>query len=229
MTFEVSLRLIEVLLGFAIAQQSAEHMMREMDSRAIFALRLMCGVLLMTGIATLPVLLALVMIGLWMLHRFNGPYNGGSDKMTTLVLWCLTAAHLAPTGFWSEMCLAYLGLQLVLSYFVSGQVKITNPAWRNGHALTDVFAFSAYPVAENLRHLAQRPALMRVGSWAVIGFEVLFPLSLLHPFALFGALAVAAGFHFANACLFGLNRFFWAWISAFPALIWLQARIFGFT
>jgi hypothetical protein len=40
------------------------------------------------------------------------------------------------------------------------------------------------------------------------------------------ALVVAAGFHLANACVFGLNRFFGIWLAAYPSLIWLQGRIF---
>jgi len=193
MTFETALRLTEILLGFAIAQQSAEHLVRTIDNRPLFALRLVCAAFLMTGLPPLP------------------------------------AAHLAPSGIWSELFIAYLGVQLILSYFISGQVKIINPAWRSGAALADVFAYSAYPVGQNLRALAQKPRMLLAGSWAVIGFEVLFPLALLHPIALLGALTLAAIFHFSNACLFGLNRFFWAWISAFPSLIWLQGRIFGLT
>ena len=29
-----------------------------------------------------------------------------------------------------------------------------------------------------------------------------------------------------GACLFGLNRFFWTWLAAYPALVWLQGRVF---
>jgi hypothetical protein len=39
------------------------------------------------------------------------------------------------------------------------------------------------------------------------------------------ALALTAAFHLANACLFGLNRFLWVWLAAYPSLIWLQARV----
>ena len=45
--------------------------------------------------------------------------------------------------------------------------------------------------------------------------------------ALIAALAVAALFHFANACLFGLNRFFWIWIAAYPSILWLNERVMG--
>jgi hypothetical protein len=60
-----------------------------------------------------------------------------------------------------------------------------------------------------------------------MGFEVLFPLALLHPLALYAGLVIAATFHLANAFLFGLNRFFWIWICAYPSLIWFQGRVFG--
>jgi hypothetical protein len=63
-------------------------------------------------------------------------------------------------------------------------------------------------------------------SWAVISFELLFPLALLTHLTLIIGLAIAAIFHFANACLFGLNRFFWIWLAAYPSILWLQHRIF---
>ena len=58
-------------------------------------------------------------------------------------------------------------------------------------------------------------------------FELLFPLSLLTASSLYVALVIAASFHLANACLFGLNRFFWIWIAAYPSLLWLQQRVFA--
>ena len=110
--------------------------------------------------------------GLWQLHRFDGPYNGGSDKMILLILTCLTVAHWVPGA--GEIALGYLGLQLVLSYFVSGWVKLKRAEWRSGQAVTQVFAFSAYPTSETLRGWANRPIAMRIASRTVIGFEVLF-------------------------------------------------------
>jgi len=124
-----------------------------------------------------------------------------------------------------ELAFGYLAVQVILSYFISGQVKILNPEWRSGRALAAVFLFSAYPVSEALRGLANRPRLMWAASWSVMLFEVLFPLSLLHTATLIPALALAAGFHLANACLFGLNRFVWVWIASYPSILWLQARL----
>ena len=58
-------------------------------------------------------------------------------------------------------------------------------------------------------------------------FELAFPLTVLSRPALLAGLAVAALFHGANACLFGLNRFFWIWLCAYPSLLWLQERVLG--
>ena len=44
--------------------------------------------------------------------------------------------------------------------------------------------------------------------------------------AMIAGLVVAGTFHLANACLFGLNRFFWTWLAVYPAILWLQGRLF---
>ncbi len=224
LTAAEAMRLMELLLSFVLAQQSLEHLAR--GDRLLFVPRLGLCLLLGLGIAAAWTVWALWLLSLAMLWRFQGPYNGGSDKMTMLILTCLSLAHLAPTPFWQEMALSYLAVQLVLSYFVSGWIKVINPEWQRGEALRDVFRFSAYPVSEGLRGLADHPRFLFVMGWAVVLFELVFPLSLLHPVALKLALFAAAGFHFSNACFFGLNRFFWIWICAYPALIWFQDRIF---
>jgi hypothetical protein len=226
MSLETILRLSEILLALVMLQQTAEHL-RDAADRWIYLPRAVLCLALLAGWSSGPVIWALWALGVVILHRFDGAYNGGSDKMTFLILTCFGAYHLAPTPFWQELAISYLAVQLVLSYFVSGYIKIINPEWRSGRALQDVFRFSAYPVSEGLRRWADHPKVLFLMSWGVMGFEVLMPLALLHPLFLAGLLLVAASFHFANACLFGLNRFFWIWISAYPALFWFQARIFG--
>ena len=233
MILEDAIRLTEILLGFAFVQQSIEYL-RVADTlftndRYLFIARLLLAVLLMVGFQTAWVLLLLVLIGLVMLYRFQGPYNGGSDRMSLLILCSLCLVHFAPSLYWQEIAFGYLALQLVLSYFISGWVKVINPDWRSGRALCDVFLFSAYPVSESLRAWSNKPRLLFTLSWGVILFELFFPFSLLSISSLYVALAIAASFHLANACLFGLNRFFWIWLAAFPSILWFQLRIMSIT
>lgn len=224
MSFDAMMRLTEVMLALVILQTCVEHYWMGRD-RVLFAARALACVWLLVGWQSGGAVGALWITHLILLHRFGGPYNGGADKMTMLITTCLGAAHLFPG--WAELAMAYLAVQLVLSYFVSGYVKLVNPEWRSGQSLVDVFRFSAYPVSERLRGWADQPRLLWLMSWSVIGFEVIFPLTLLHPFALLGGMVVAGTFHLANAFLFGLNRFFWIWLCAYPSLIWFQDRIFG--
>ncbi|MGC3983181.1 MAG: HTTM domain-containing protein [Steroidobacteraceae bacterium] len=226
MNLDSALHWMELLAGWALLQQSLEHCRAQAALRWLFVPRLLLAALLILQIQTQWVIPALLLLGLIMLHRFAGPYNGGSDRMTLLVLICLCAARLAPPR-WQEIALGYLALQVVLSYFIAGWVKLRNPEWRNGRALRDVFEFSAYPVSDGLRRWADQPQLLYLVSWAVMVFELLFPLALSSHTALLIALGIAASFHLANALLFGLNRFFWIWIATYPCLIWFQQRIMG--
>lgn len=224
MSFDLMLRVTEVMLAFTLLQSSLEHLSLGQD-RLLFGVRIWLCLWLFSGLSPEICLPLLWLTSVILLHRFNGPYNGGADKMGMLVTTSLMVAHLLPQ--WADLAMAYLAVQLVLSYFVSGYVKLVNPEWRSGQALVDVYRFSVYPVSENLRAYAGRPKLLQAMSWAVIGFEVIFPLALLHPIALWLGLLVAATFHLANAMLFGLNRFFWIWLCAYPSLIWFQDRLLG--
>ena len=222
MTVDMALRATEFLVGFAILMQSIEN--TKVLRLRIYALSGAVSVTLMLGIA--PLLSAVVLVGLSIAHlvRFDGPYNGGSDRMTVLILICLCCTHLAPTTNLQELALGYLAVQLTLSYVLSGAVKIVNAEWRDGSALRDVFLFSAYPVSEATRKWAEQPQLLWVIGWTVMVFELIFAFFLLTMPTLIVGLSIAALFHLANFYLFGLNRFFWAWIAAYPSLLWFQQR-----
>ena len=225
MTLDFAIRCSEIILAWALIIQSVEFIRYQQDMRGLHLARLVLSILLLFGIEPLIVETFLLLISLRLVLRFQGPYNGGSDSMTLLVLLCLWLSHLAPNQGWREIALGYLAIQLILSYFQAGWVKLVNPEWRSGLALQQVFAFTAYPVSQSVREFANNPALMLRMSWAVILFEILFPLAIFSETVLYVFLFFAAAFHLANACLFGLNRFFWIWPAAYPVLIWFQGRV----
>ena len=226
MSLDDAIRLSEALLAWVFLQQSFEHCVASRAQIRLFMPRILLSILLLIGFQTSWGCIALVAHAVWVLHRFQGPYNGGSDRMGLLILCCICLAHFMPTTRLREAAFGYLAVQVILSYCIAGWVKIANPQWRSGAALQDVFRFSAYPVSESLRVWADRPRMLLLMSWSVMLFELLFPLILLTQATLITGLIIAAIFHLANACLFGLNRFFWAWIAAYPSLLWLQERIF---
>lgn len=225
MTLEFALRCTEILLGFALFQQNLEFLRAAALEKKLALVRAPLAILLMLGfypLLTQSILLATSILLVW---RFRGPYNGGSDTMSILVLLCLWLVHWLPWRLWQEIALGYVAIQLALSYFQAGWVKLVNPEWRSGKALSEVFAFTAYPVSENLRGLAARPRVLFAASWLVIIGELLFPLTLVNSTTLVIGLVFTGLFHFANAILFGLNRFFWSWLAAYPIIIWFQSRL----
>ncbi len=222
---DATLRLCEILLALACLQQSAEHLVAPRDERLLFTTRIVLAALLLMGVHPGLTEGLLLVTGILILHRFDGPYNGGSDRMGLLLLSMLFLARTLPSAHARELALGYLAMQVILSYFISGWVKVINPDWRSGQALSDVLAFSAYPVSEALRRWSGELYWLRIASWAVILLELLLPLAMLSRNLLAVMLLLSAGFHLANACVFGLNRFVWVWIATYPSLFWLQAQI----
>ncbi|GGY70375.1 HTTM domain-containing protein [Cellvibrio zantedeschiae] len=225
MLLEQAVRVSEIILAFAFVLQSLEYLRGLQPEKSIAAIRLLLSLLLLVGIQPVWVELGLLLSSVFYLFRFQGPYNGGSDAMGILVLFSLFLSHLASTHFWQEIALGYLAFQLTFSYFQSGYIKVINVEWRNGRALQDVFSITAYPVSDKIRLWGKSTRLMCIMSWVVILFELAFPFSLLNQITFLIALVIAGIFHFANAWLFGLNRFFWIWPAGFPILFWFQSRV----
>ena len=162
-----------------------------------------------------------------MLIRWRGAFNGGSDFMTLVALSGLLLAELVQLGGDPHLAwragLWYICLQSMTSYFMSGWVKLMQPEWRSGQAMIIFLNAAIYgplPAASVLR----KPWLARLGAWAFIGWECAAPLALLDPLVAFVFCAIALLFHFLVFWFFGLNRFFWAWIVTFPAILACSAQ-----
>jgi hypothetical protein len=190
-------------------------------------LRLCASVVLGVQGASLPLVGFLFVSNLLILIRWRGAFNGGSDFMTLVMLTGLLIAQVVSVfanpqlgwqaGFW------YIAIQSITSYFMSGAVKLLRPEWRNGSALT-IFLNGAIYGPLSPTHMLRNKWLAMLSSWCFIVWEILFPLSLLDPRLATLFCAVAAFFHFLVFWFFGLNRFFWAWLCSFPAIIWCSAE-----
>jgi hypothetical protein len=191
-------------------------------------LRLFAAVALAVQGASLPLIAFLFAGNLLILIRWRGAFNGGSDFMTLVVLSGLLIAQVVAAfgnealgwqaGFW------YIAIQSITSYFMSGSVKLLRREWRNGSAMT-IFLNGAIYGPLSPAHPLRNKWLALLGSWGFIVWEILFPFSLLDPRLAAVFCAVAALFHFLVFWFFGLNRFFWAWLCAFPAIMWCSAQL----
>jgi hypothetical protein len=163
---------------------------------------------------------AFLALGAWLSAvRWRGTFNGGADTLTLIVLGSLAVGlGAAPGSALARGALWFVALQVVLSYFVAGIVKLRRAEWWRGRALARFLGESAYDVPQRWRAWSRYPALMGVGAWALMLFEVSFPLALRDPAWCRWYLLAAFAFHLLNFAVFGLNRFVWAWLAAYPAL-----------
>ena len=190
-------------------------------------LRLIAAVMLAVQGASLPLIGFLFAGNLLILIRWRGAFNGGSDFLTLVVLTGLLISQIV--GAWGDLQLGwqagfwYIAIQAITSYFMSGAVKLLRPEWRNGSAMT-IFLNGAIYGPLSATHPLRNKWLSMIGSWGFIVWEILFPFSLLDPRLAAVFCAVAALFHFLVFWFFGLNRFFWAWMCSFPAIIWCSAQ-----
>ena len=237
-----ALRLMAVLLGVLAVIQSSEFLLiarvtsdhgvwRWEDLRkelgSVFspalggrAFILLNFVRLIAGLTALvapsaPLVAILLICHVLTLLRWLGTFNGGSDYMNLLLLWTTTLGLLAPEAV-ARFCLWYVTFQLVLSYFKAGFVKLKAASWRNGRALPGFLGTRAYAPTQLTKWLHGTRA--KLATWAVMLFELSFPLALIDKRIALAYMAIGACFHLGNAYFFGLNRFFWAWIAAYPAL-----------
>lgn len=171
---------------------------------------------------------ALLLTQLAICARFRGTFNGGSDYMSVVVLLGVSgAACFASSPRVVTACLGYVCVQLVFSYFVAGVIKVAQPSWRSGSGLGRLLSANRYGTPPWLARLGTRPALGAVASWAVLAFECGFPLALLGPRIALIFLGLGALFHVGNLVAFGLNRFLFAWLAAYPALWFFSGELGG--
>ena len=159
--------------------------------------------------------------------RTRGPLCGGSDSMFFQVQLGLGVASL---GMFHPALpvagLAWIAAQSVLSYFLSGVGKLRHVRWRNGSALQNLLSSDGpYIIHAEARRLASSRRACAVLGWGMMLFQVIFPLVLVLPGeARWVLLALGFLFHLGNAVTLGLNRFLWAWLPTYPALLHFGAR-----
>ncbi|WP_298183146.1 hypothetical protein [Saccharomonospora sp.] len=158
----------------------------------------------------------------------RSPY--GSDGSEAVLTLSLTSIAL---GRWfgsdaraRQACLWFIAAQSCLSYGIAGVAKLVSPVWRDGSAVRDIFRTHMFGHKRAFEFLRTRPKLSRaVGMGTIVG-EMLFPLVLVAPAPVARALlATGAGFHAGNAVLMGLNRFVWAFLGTYPAVMYCSRAL----
>jgi hypothetical protein len=153
--------------------------------------------------------------------RFRGTFNGGSDMMAFVVLTGVLITLCSTSEKGQQLGLIYIAIHTLYSYFKAGIVKLIQHDWRSGKALPAFLNRSLFSDVKSISHwLGLKPTLSLFACWIVLVFELAaFGLVFFPGLAIYYFMA-ALFFHLMNFLSFGLNRFFWMWLTAWPALLY---------
>jgi hypothetical protein len=152
--------------------------------------------------------------------RFRGNFNGGSDMMTFVVLIGLLISYSSENEKVRKLGLIFISINLFYSYLKAGLVKIIHSEWRSGKALPIFLKRSAFADSKKIANwLSRNLKLSAALCWGVLFFELSFVFILFFNDLAYYYFLFAIFFHFILYLSFGLNRFFWVWLSAWPALL----------
>ena len=199
--------------------------------RGLFLLRSLSAVVLMLWGSPWELMLFLLASTVLLLFRFRGAFNGGSDFMTLVVVSGLFLAEFFTPFVGQKLAhnasLWYISLHAMSSYFVSGWVKLKRAEWRSGDALVIFLDAGIYGPLKSTS-VFRRPWVAKLCSWGFMLWEAVSPVLLIGPIWAELYCLVASVFHFLVFWYFGLNRFFWAWMVTFPALVYCSAGLVTF-
>jgi hypothetical protein len=213
------IELLARLTAIAIVLQTVEFLQLRGRTAALFAgckrphawlLWVRLVVALTATVAPHAALFAILLVtNVQLALLWRGSFNGGSDFMTLTLTGASTLALAWPPT--TRGVLLYVAVITCNSYFIAGLAKLRT--WRSGEALRGFLARSLYQPPPTTMMRSARPL-----SWLVLALECGFPLVLVSPQLARVILPVMLVFHVGNAWVFGLNRFFFAWLAAYPAL-----------
>ncbi len=144
----------------------------------------------------------------------------GSDQMLWLIFAGLALVSLADTPAVRTAYLWFVALQCCLSYFVAGVAKASAQGWRAGSYLVGIFQTRIYGHAGLSALLQDHRQLATILARLVITWECVFPAVLAAPVPIVLIfIAGGAAFHVVNAYIMGLNIFVWAFLAAYPAIL----------
>ncbi len=186
------------------------------------------------SILLIPLSSPWIVAAMFLLHlmtciRFRGTFNGGSDMMAFVLLTGALIFTSFESSESSRFGFLYIAIHTIYSYFKAGLSKIMQKDWRSGRALPLFLKRSLYPDIQKLSGwLSNQKTLSLLACWTVMAFEIMILTLPVFPNLISIYFLISLGFHFSVFLMFGLNRFFWIWLAAWPSIFY-SLTAFGLT
>jgi len=192
----------------------------------LVGLQLLCGLVLLVNLLPshrLLLLLAILFVHLLTMLRNHG--TDGADQMQTILLASLACYYATPDPIVKKAAIWFVALQAILAYFTAGVAKLWSRAWRKGTVLRESLALG--PGCESLYQCLPRGSRTnQILCLSVVAYECLFPVVfILGPTLCWVFLTAGVLLHVGNAFAFGLPRFVFTFVAAYPAILFFLGDI----
>lgn len=144
--------------------------------------------------------------------------SGGQHLISNLLFWnIILSLNASPIALWAGPSAFWvIRLQVLLAYLATGMHKLSGTHWLDGSAMGIVATDAAFGPA----WIAELPLFAAVLSWAVLLFQLTFPIAIWWPrtrlaWMLFGSL-----FHLGTALWMDIPEMAFAFLVAYT--IWLD-------
>jgi hypothetical protein len=146
--------------------------------------------------------------------------------MTFVVLVACLLGRIGGDPAATRAAVSFLAAELALSYLAAGAYKAASPYWQSGSAFAMLVHTRMYGQPTAARVVARHPAIGHMAALSVVFWESLFVVALTAPPpAAIAVLVAGAGFHLGCGFIMGLNRFVWAFVASYPALLCTNTAI----
>jgi hypothetical protein len=194
---------------------------------ALTTLRLLCGVVLLIPVISSPMRALAAgtafLVGgvLTWRNRFG---TDGSDQMVSIVLAGVAIGSLfPPSDLTVRVAIGFIAIQACLAYGVAGIAKALSPAWRSGTVIRGIMATETWGSRPFADWLTSSRAASLFVCWLVIAAECTFPAVVIAPpWLAVALLGWGLTFHVMCAMTMGLNTFVWAFVAAYPAILFMR-------
>jgi pimeloyl-ACP methyl ester carboxylesterase len=150
--------------------------------------------------------------------------SDGSDQVTLQTQTAAAVARLSNDTVVTDIALSYISLQGVMSYAISGWVKLFGQSWRDASALPGVMRTRTYGCRPVYQWAIRHPVAAKRVTHSMLVAEAAFPLVFVTRGHLTKPMiAWALAFHISNAGFMGLGRFVTAFASMHPPIAYVTS------
>lgn len=227
MNWRVSRVYLNGTFGISLIEPLLKNIMTTVTARTVLGVAVIAAAgldLSFLLIGTFGALLFLTDVVL--VYRHGGGLSG-AYQMSLVVNAGVAIAAFAPANSLIQFgAVAFIAVQGVLGYFISGAVKAVGDDWRRGDAAMLVLSTATWGHPWAYEQAKKYPRLASLASRGTVVFEIAFPIVLFaSPPVMAVIMGAAIAMHLSISFTMGVNGFLTSFTATYPAIYYISTKL----